>query len=149
VSKVKVYGPFAYANATGKVPMMPDFGAGEPMYEPGKKALICLGCPKGCRLVIDEDGAVSGNSCPRGLDFARQELTAPMRVLSCLMRIEGTDRVFSVRSRGAVPKDKLRAAAEYVYANPLAQDRLPIHVGDVIFHEVFGAEIVATMEICL
>jgi len=48
-----------------------------------------------------------------------------------------------------VPKDKLKAAAEYVYANPLAQDRLPIHVGDVIFHEVFGAEIVATMEICL
>lgn len=154
VDHVAAEGTYAGASAAaylghGGAAVMPDFGEGEPVYEPGKKALICLGCPKGCRLVIDENGNVSGNSCPRGLDFARQEMTAPMRVLSCLMRVENSDRVFSVRSRGAIPKEKLKAAAEYVYANPLTQDKLPVHVGDLIFPDVFGAEVVATMEICL
>ena len=32
------------------------------------KALICIICPKGCRLQVDEKNrfAVTGNSCPRG-----------------------------------------------------------------------------------
>ena len=33
------------------------------------KELICIVCPRGCRLTVDEnnDYAVTGNSCKRGL----------------------------------------------------------------------------------
>ena len=32
------------------------------------KELICIVCPKGCHLRVDEDNgyAVTGNGCPRG-----------------------------------------------------------------------------------
>lgn len=34
------------------------------------KELICIVCPKGCHLQVDEahDYAVTGNSCPRGAE---------------------------------------------------------------------------------
>ena len=36
------------------------------------KQLVCIGCPRGCRLTIDEkDGEyiVTGNTCPRGKEL--------------------------------------------------------------------------------
>ena len=48
------------------------------------KQLVCIGCPRGCRLTIEEkDGEfiVSGNSCPRGKAFAVSEMTMPKRTI--------------------------------------------------------------------
>lgn len=48
------------------------------------KQLVCIGCPRGCRLTIDEkDGEyiVTGNTCPRGKEFAISEMTAPKRTI--------------------------------------------------------------------
>jgi len=38
--------------------------------------LICITCPKGCHLRVDEEKgfAVTGNSCPRGAEYGRNEL---------------------------------------------------------------------------
>ena len=40
------------------------------------KELICIVCPKGCHLKVDEENgwAVSGNSCPKGAEYGRTEL---------------------------------------------------------------------------
>ena len=37
--------------------------------------LICIVCPRGCHLQVDEANgyAVTGNSCPRGAEYGRQE----------------------------------------------------------------------------
>ena len=37
--------------------------------------LICITCPKGCHLRVDEEKgfAVTGNSCPRGAEYGRNE----------------------------------------------------------------------------
>ena len=32
-----------------------------------KKELVCIVCPRGCHLTIDENNNVTGNSCPRGV----------------------------------------------------------------------------------
>ncbi|MBQ2961074.1 MAG: FAD-dependent oxidoreductase [Oscillospiraceae bacterium] len=127
---------------------MPVF-VSEPAYEPGKKAMICLGCPKGCRLVIDAEGNVSGNSCPKGEAFARQEAVSPMRMMSCLMRVAGQDRVFAVRTKSPIPKAMMHNCAEYIYAHPIAAERLPVHVGDVLIENILesGADIVAAQEV--
>ena len=47
--------------------------------------LVCIVCPKGCRLRIEQtdDGLqVSGNHCARGAEYAQTELTHPTRVLT-------------------------------------------------------------------
>ena len=35
--------------------------------------LICITCPKGCHLTVDEenDYKVTGNACPRGAEYGR------------------------------------------------------------------------------
>ena len=127
---------------------MPVFES-EPAYEPGKKAMICLGCPRGCRLVIDEEDNVSGNSCPKGEAFARQEAVRPMRMMSCLMRVRGADRVFAVKTKSPIPKAMMHSCAEFVYAHPIGPEHLPLQPGDVLFENILdtGADIVAAQEI--
>ena len=115
--------------------------------------MICLSCPKGCSLSVDMEAgkvvAVYGNSCPRGEAFARQEAIEPMRVLNCLMRVEGREQVFSVKSSKPLPKRMMEACAGYIYDNPLDASSLPLEVGAVLFENILntGADIVATMEV--
>ena len=47
------------------------------------KELICIVCPKGCHLKVDEENnyAVTGNACPRGAEYGAAELQHPVRVL--------------------------------------------------------------------
>lgn len=55
------------------------------------KELICIVCPKGCHLQVDEehDYTVTGNSCPRGAEYGKAELTHPTRVVTSTVRCEG------------------------------------------------------------
>ena len=55
------------------------------------KNLICIVCPKGCHLQVDEDNgyAVTGNSCPRGAEYGKTELLHPTRVLTSTVRVDG------------------------------------------------------------
>ena len=53
-----------------------------------KKEMICIVCPKGCILKVDESAEapvthadVSGNKCKRGAVYAVDECTNPVRVL--------------------------------------------------------------------
>ena len=41
------------------------------------KELVCIVCPKGCRLSVDEENgfAVTGNSCPRGEEYGKRKKT--------------------------------------------------------------------------
>ena len=83
------------------------------------KELVCIVCPRGCRLTVDEDNgyAVTGNSCPRGAEYGRTELQNPTRVLTTTMRVEGgTKPLVSVKSVGAIPKELLFEAMEQINA---------------------------------
>ena len=51
------------------------------------KELICIACPRGCTLTVTIDDAtniieVSGNSCPKGISYGKQEVLCPMRTLT-------------------------------------------------------------------
>ena len=41
--------------------------------------LICIVCPKGCHLKVDEENGykVTGNGCPRGAAYGEKELVNP------------------------------------------------------------------------
>ena len=70
------------------------------------KEFICIVCPNSCHLTIDENTQqVSGNKCVRGVSFAQNELTHPMRTLTTTVKtsLPGIP-VVPVKTSGEVPK---------------------------------------------
>ena len=55
-----------------------------------RQELTCITCPIGCRLVAESGSGgelvVSGNRCPRGAAYAREELLAPKRTVTATCR---------------------------------------------------------------
>jgi len=90
------------------------------------KRLVCIVCPNGCHLEIDErTKEVTGNRCPRGIAFAQSELINPQRTLTTSVRtsVRGYP-VVSVRTSGEIPKgavaDIIRALKKIVIDDYLA-----------------------------
>jgi CxxC motif-containing protein len=57
------------------------------------KELICIVCPRGCRLKVDEENgfAVTGNACCRGEEYGRSEIRNPVRILTSTVAIKGAE----------------------------------------------------------
>lgn len=100
--------------------------------------LICITCPKGCHLKVDEanDYAVTGNSCPKGAEYGRKELVNPTRVITTTVAIEGgTYRRVPVKTSGDIPKGMIFDIMEEI--NKIVVQS-PVKVGDVIIENVLG-----------
>ncbi|MDO4378661.1 MAG: DUF1667 domain-containing protein, partial [Erysipelotrichia bacterium] len=109
---------------------------------------ICIGCPKGCHLKVDEndDYKVYGYSCPVGEKYGREELLNPTRVLTSTVRIEnGLHRQLPVKSDNPLPKKKLIEAVRFL-KNITVQS--PVKVGQVIVENILdtGCNIIATRD---
>lgn len=49
----------------------------------------CILCPVGCELTVSKNNGeieVSGNECPRGIVFGKTEFSAPVRMLTTLIK---------------------------------------------------------------
>lgn len=66
--------------------------------------LICIKCPRGCNISIDGNN-ITGNMCPRGEDYAREEMTCPMRMVTSLIKVNGL--IVPVKTSKEVPKDRI------------------------------------------
>lgn len=111
--------------------------------------LICIVCPKGCHLTVDEahDYAVQGNSCPRGEAYGRKELTDPRRVLTSTVRLEGASlRRLPVKTDGEIPKADLFRAMELLNGITV---QAPIQRGDRILSDILGTgvNVIATKSV--
>ena len=112
------------------------------------KTLICIGCPKGCMITVDkkEDGSlvITGNSCRIGENYARNEMTAPKRGLTSMIRVEkGCDPVVPVKTRDEIPKDKIEDCMEIIRNTTVTA---PVKLGEVLIRNAAGTgvDIVAT-----
>lgn len=110
--------------------------------------VICIGCPMGCVVTAKKNGdgtlVLSGNRCPKGEAYARNEFTAPVRTLTSLIRIKGRkNRVVSVKTKGEIPKEKLAECME-ILRNTEAE--APVRVGELLIKDIAGTgiDIVAT-----
>ena len=102
------------------------------------KNLICIVCPRGCRLEVDEENnyAVKGNFCPRGAEYGKNEVLNPVRVLTSTVRIENADyRRCPVRTEIAVPKDKMLEIMEKLNAVTL---KAPVETGAIALENAAG-----------
>lgn len=115
-----------------------------------KKEFVCIVCPVGCRLTVDDDSGqvdVRGNACPRGKTYGIQEFTAPTRVVTSSVRVKyGTQAMCSVKSDGTVPKEKVDDVLHAILKVSL---KAPVNVGDIVIENVenTGANIVATRHV--
>ena len=104
------------------------------------RELTCIRCPIGCHISVEmEEGKVvniTGNSCPRGAEYAASEVTDPVRTVTSLVRLKGGAR--SVKTAGNVPKDRMM---DVVAALKEVELEAPVHIGDVALRDVAGTGI--------
>ena len=104
------------------------------------KEMTCIVCPMGCPLKVtmngDEIVDVTGNTCPRGKKYAITEVTAPRRVLTSTVKVEGGHLpLCPVRTRGDIPKGLRFDAMKEVNALVI---KAPVAIGDVLIPDICG-----------
>ena len=114
------------------------------------RTLICIGCPNGCLVTVDKnpDGSLSitGNACKKGEEYARNEVTAPKRTVTSIVRVTGgKNPVVSVKTKEEIPKEKIAACVEEINRTAL---KAPVSLGQIVIADVAGTgvDIVATAD---
>ena len=105
------------------------------------KELICIVCPKGCHLTVDEEHGwtVSGNDCPRGAEYGKMELTHPTRVVTSTVRCTGGAHPrCPVKTAAPIPKSDIFQAVRCLDGVELTA---PVHAGDIVVANVCGTGI--------
>ena len=111
------------------------------------KELICITCPRGCHLSVDENLNVTGNMCPRGALYAKAELTHPTRmVTSSVSVVSEIESRLPVKTKEPIPKELIFKIMEEIEK---VEVKAPISIGDIIIKNVLGTgvDIVATKNI--
>ena len=115
------------------------------------KELTCICCPLGCQITVGlENGevvSVTGNTCMRGDDYARKEVTSPTRIVTSTVKVTGgKSSVISVKTKSDIPKEKI---FECVKVLKEVEVQAPIAIGDVVLSNVAGTgvDIVATKDV--
>lgn len=101
--------------------------------------LICIKCPRGCNLKIDNDN-VTGNLCPRGVTYAKEELTSPMRMVTSLIKVKG--KIVPVKTSKEVPKSMIKDIL-----NEISKVNIDVtNIGKTVIRNVCetGADIIVT-----
>lgn len=120
------------------------------------REMTCINCPIGCNLKVygdrEENIRVEGNKCPRGLQYGKDEVLNPKRMVTSSAPLSvdentGIYQMISVKTSEAVPKNLIFSVLEEIKRIDLKKEGIKtIEVGDVLLENVCntGADIVAT-----
>lgn len=114
------------------------------------KEFSCISCPRGCLLHVEENNGeftVTGNSCPRGKEFALSEMTAPKRTICSVVKTVFSDApVLPVRVSADIPKEMIFDVMSEINSVTLT-DR--IGRGDAVIENVLdlGVDVIATSDL--
>ena len=105
----------------------------------------------GCQITVTMNGSeiteVTGNTCKRGDDYARKEVTNPTRIVTSSVRVNGgVLNMVSCKTRSDIPKGKI---FDITKALTDVEVNAPIAIGDVIVSNICdtGVDIVATKNV--
>ncbi len=101
------------------------------------RELICIVCPKGCHLTVDENSfAVMGNSCPRGAEYGANELRDPRRVLTSTVATDSPLHPrLPVKTDGQIRKPLIFEAMGLLDGLVV---HLPVKAGDTVLPDILG-----------
>ncbi|CCU78930.1 protein of unknown function DUF1667 [Halanaerobium saccharolyticum subsp. saccharolyticum DSM 6643] len=116
-----------------------------------KKYISCILCPNGCDIKVkymnDEIIEIEGAVCPKGKDYAKQEIKNPLRTLTSSVMVEdGDTSLVSVKTSKPVPLEKVMDIMNVIDD---VNVNAPVSVGDIIIESPAGldCDIVATREV--
>ncbi|SHE71170.1 CxxC motif-containing protein [Marinitoga hydrogenitolerans DSM 16785] len=116
------------------------------------KELTCVRCPLGCKVKIEytkelEVLEISGNKCPRGREYAIQEISDPHRILVTSVKVKnGKYLLASVKTSDAIP---LRLFDEAMDIIEKLEVEAPVKRGDIVIKNFLGtgADLVVTRSV--
>jgi CxxC motif-containing protein len=102
--------------------------------------LVCIACPVGCRLDVRQgaggEATVTGNRCPKGEAYGREELLAPKRTVTAVVRTDSADfPCVPVRTDRPLPRERTRELAAELCRMKVA---LPVAAGAVLLPDWKG-----------
>jgi len=105
---------------------------------------LCIGCPLGCRLEVDEDTAgdiveIRGYSCRIGKNFAEQEHTDPRRMITTTVGVEGGLWArLPVHATDEMPKNQMWDVIDVLRTISV---NAPVAMGDVIVGGILDSDV--------
>lgn len=108
---------------------------------------ICIVCPRGCHLQVDDKGNVTGNTCPRGKAYAINEIDNPTRMITSTVAVSSEEfRRLPVRTAAPIPKGRIFDVMEEIGKVRISA---PVNINDVVIENVLGlgVDIIATRNI--
>ena len=90
--------------------------------------------------------SVSGNTCARGAAYAKQEFIRPMRMITAVIPVQGSDTPLSVKTSAPVPKEMIGSIMRELGKISAAA---PVSIGTVIIPDILhtGSDIIATRSV--
>ena len=114
---------------------------------------ICIACPVGCHLELEEfedkskEIEIRGNLCRRGITYGLEEHTEPKRIVTvtCAINSKIVNRI-PVKTDKTLKKDLIDQLIEELYTINL---QIPVKTGDIIIENFkdSGVNVVATRTI--
>lgn len=113
------------------------------------KNIVCVACPMGCPITVQLSDCggiqeVTGNTCPRGKAYAITECTAPTRMLTSTVKVNGgRTNMVPVKTSQPIPKGMMFDIMKEINKTEVNS---PVALGQVIIKDVLstGADIIAT-----
>jgi CxxC motif-containing protein len=104
-----------------------------------EKQMICIMCPIGCHVTVDENLNVTGNKCPRGKNYAIEEMTCPKRILTTTVKTDSkmVPRL-SVKTDKPIEKSLLFEALEKLNHITVKKN---VKIGDVIVKHILDTDV--------
>ncbi len=107
------------------------------------KKFTCIQCPLGCQLVAEiENGCLvklEGNKCPKGEQYAKQEIENPLRTITSIIMAEGLSiKMVPVKTDQPLPKNKIFEAMEEIKKIKINK---PVSSGDIIINNFLGLNV--------
>lgn len=103
-----------------------------------KKEFTCIVCPVGCKLMVDGD-SITGNRCPRGLQYALQEIKNPKRmVTSTVATVSPAKRRLSVKTDRPIAKPLVFEVMKVIRKVIVDHN---VEIGDVIVANILGTDV--------
>jgi CxxC motif-containing protein len=88
------------------------------------------------------DVTVTGNRCPKGEAYGREEILSPRRTVTAVVPTDSEDFPCApVRTEGTIPRGLTRELLQRLYASTAY---LPVRAGDVFIQDFNGARIIFT-----
>ena len=113
-----------------------------------EKEITCIVCPIGCKILVRSEETrldiLKGNKCKKGVEYARNEVFDPRRMLTSSVLVKGGEwSLVSVKSTHPVPKEKIFPILQEIQKTTI---KAPVKSRQIIIKNVAntGIDIIST-----